>query len=177
MLVSSANVNYSFAVSFLYFFNYAITFILFFFVLYRYLSIKSNLHYNITLLKYSKRVFYFYIAALLSFLGVPPFSSFAPKFAALTLSWAFGNLYFYLFLLITVFVSFALYLQVFDTVFKTKFNKTICSFFDFELNSGFVTFTKTLNYTSVKCLIIGFFLILFGFFFFKDFFFLFTLYL
>lgn len=170
MLASTLSFNYSVVLSLSYFINYAFIFLLFFFLIFDVLNLNNNVYFIVTYLKFSKRFYSFFILALISFLGVPPFSIFSSKFAALTNSWVFSNLFFFLFVLLTVFLSFALYLQIFDTMFSTTKNSNFC-FTVLEFSGMFTPnlFYKKKNYILLKNItILGLFL-LFGFIVFKDF--------
>lgn len=120
MFSTFANFNFSAIISFCYFMAYALSFIVFFYTTNPFTRYSTNLHTINLLLKYNKTLYIFFVFNLVSFLGIPPFFLFAPKFAGLLNSWVYSNLIFFFTALTTVFLSFTLYLQLFDLLFVTN---------------------------------------------------------
>ena len=163
--------NFSAVISFSYFIAYAISFIIFFYLTNPYTTYTTNLHAIGLLLKYNKALYTIFVLNLIAFLGVPPFFLFAPKFAGLLASWTFSNTVFFSTALVTVFLSFSLYLQLFDLLFAT--NETGLDAFTLyanAANSENRSIKLTRNYNVLIVLITLVFLCSTGFLLFKDFF-------
>lgn len=86
MFGTFANFNFSAIAAFLYFVAYALSFIVFFYVTNPYTRYTTNLHTISLLLKYNKTLYITFVFNLISFLGIPPFFLFAPKFTGLLTS-------------------------------------------------------------------------------------------
>ena len=123
MFTAHGSCNYSSVLSILYFVSYSVTFTLFFLTISHSLDYGNNLYSIVFFLKYSTRRFSFFIIAFVALLGIPPFNLFAPKFAALTSVYGCGGFFIFFCALSSVFLSFALYLQVFDVLFKPALEK------------------------------------------------------
>ena len=165
MLSSCTPYNYSALLSTLYFANYSVTFILFFLTIHNLLNSNNNIYSISFLLKYSKQRLSTFILAFVSLLGIPPLNLFAPKFAASANAWVFGGGFFFVFVMLSIFLSFALYLQVFDILFKHKlavvhFVKSAVGFNSSALDNGESGSAAALNNLGAFCL--------FGFLVFKD---------
>jgi len=86
MLTIYSTYNYSSVLSMLYFVNYSAAFIMLFITVGTYLNINNNIYAITYFLKYSRCRYQFFVLSYIALLGVPPFSLFAPKFAALSSS-------------------------------------------------------------------------------------------
>lgn len=162
-------VNYSFIISFLYFCSYIIVFFIFFFIINIYTNYSTNFFQIVELIKYSKNYYYIFVIIMLTFIGIPPLLIFTSKFAALTVSWFFNNFIFFLTTLFITFLSFTLYLNVFDLLFKTniKLNYFFNILKEFNKNNR-IERLFIQNYSKNIIIILLLFLSIFGFFFFKD---------
>lgn len=174
MLISANAFNYSSILSILYFVNYSTTFILFFLAVNRYFKDTSNIFYIAYFLRYSKSGYLFFIIAFISFLGIPPLSLFAPKFAALSSIWLFGGVFVFVFAIGSVFLSFALYLQVFDILFKYRVDKSVTSRLILVTQ---LTTQKGNDYKPIKLFTYLSVFCMFSFLLFKDSFFVFSLFM
>ena len=172
MLEFSLILNFSAILSFMYFTSYSITFILFFYIISKYTPYSTNLHQIINMLKYNKTRYYIFVVVLLAFLGIPPFLLFTAKFSSLVIFWNYSNFIFFFITLLVVFLSFALYVQLFDLLFKTntRFNDNqnlITTLTTVELSSTFTDCSYKLHFAIISLTAVS----VFGFFFFKDLFF------
>lgn len=178
MLTAPVYFNYSIIISFLYFANYAFTFLLFFLIIFNIVGLNNNISFILSFLNYSKKIYLFFVLTLVAFLGIPPFALFAPKFLALVNIWVYSSWFFFCFTLLAVFLSFALYLQIFDTLFSFKRN-TGFRIASFDLSGLFSAglFYSIKKYNNFKNLTVLAFLILTGFIYFKDLFLFLTMFI
>lgn len=158
----------------LYFVNYSAAFIMLFITVGTYLNINNNIYAITYFLKYSRCRYQFFVLSYIALLGVPPFSLFAPKFAALSSSWSFGGGFLFMSALLSVFTSFALYLQVFDILFKTKLSR---SQLIKHSTASFMKHETAFCYSDALVLLFLAIFCILGFLVFKDTFFIFNVFL
>ncbi len=168
--------NTSFILSLIYFMFYSISFVLLFFCVEKELKITTNLSLLSNILKYNVIKKKMFTLSILSLIGVPFLALFAPKFASLTIVWKHSNYIFFGYLLITTFISFAIYIQLFDLLFNKK-NKSniIIKILKNKTKEIKTNLNLRLNYQETKKLIILTFGVLSFFLIFKDIFFLITI--
>lgn len=171
MFNTFASFNFSAVISFSYFVAYALSFIIFFYTTNPFTKYTTNLHAISLLLKYNKALYIIFVFNLIAFLGIPPFFLFAPKFTGLLSTWAFSNVLFFIIALATVFLSFSLYLQLFDLLFVT--NETSLDVFNLvnkAANAEVSSLALVGRYNVFIILITLVFISAVGFILFKDFF-------
>lgn len=164
MLAPTCCSNYTHLIIIAYFISYCVTLLGFCAFFAPYLAVTSNIHQLITYLNYNKHKTKLFAVVFVSFLGLPPFLTFAPKFACLTQIWVYNGWALFFLALTASFLSFALYLQVFDILFlKRKHPCVLQSNQPQKLNlPAFRTYEVSVFLTLIVFATIG------GVFFFKD---------
>ena len=164
MLAPICYSNYTHLIVIAYFLSYCISLMGLCAFFAPYLSVTPNIYQLSTYLNYSKQKTKLFAVVFVSFLGLPPLFAFAPKFACLTQVWVYGGWVLFFLVLTASFLSFALYLQVFDVLFaKRKQGQVLKNSQPKKLNlRAFRTYEVN---TFLSCTV---FFIVGGVFFFKD---------
>lgn len=164
MLAPTCFSNYTHLVVIAYFVSYCVTLLGFCAFFAPYLAVTANIYQLTAYLNYSKQKTKLFALVFVSFLGLPPFLTFAPKFACLTQIWVYSGWTIFFLALTASFLSFALYLQVFDVLFvKRKRTKLLQNSQPKKLNlRAFRTYAVNVFLAFALFFVIG------GVFFFKD---------
>lgn len=157
--------NYTHLAVLAYFSSYCITLLGFCAFFAPYLSATPNIYQLVAYLSYNKKKFKLFALVFLSFLGVPPVLAFGPKFACLAQVWVYSGWTLFFFALTASFLSFALYIQVFDMLFaKRKHLQVLQKSNPKRLNlKAFRAYPTNLYFSAIAFFVLG------GIFFYKDF--------
>lgn len=167
-VLNTSNLNVILA--FLYMFYYSLTFFLFFFLIFNEVQTNQNLNATALILNFSKNKKNLLVLTLMSFLGIPPLAIFAAKFSGLAGLWNQNQYLFFFLGLLSTFISFALYLQMFDMLFSKKIKSVnVFKLVKHSLNLYKLSEKKIKIYEYYYILFVLSFFVLFGVLFFKDF--------
>lgn len=109
--------NNSYASAIIYFFFYSFTLLCFFNTI-KNLKTNANIAYLAAYANYSPSIKTVLLCVFVSFLGIPPMFLFSSKFNSLSLIWVNNTSFTFVLALLVTFLSFALYVQVLDLLFK-----------------------------------------------------------
>lgn len=176
MLIQFFSTNFSFIVALLYFSFYSVSLFLFFICLAPFLNVSNNLNYLSRLCRYDRFLYGLLICSIFSLVGVPPLCLFAPKFAGLMILWVNSAYFFFFFAFLLTILSFTVYIQIFDLLFSWNHQ-----FNDSCIEMKYVQLIRSIpiifDVYSKRMFILSFaFVTVFGFFWFKDFFFLISIF-
>ena len=125
--------NLTFYFSVCYFIFYSSVIINFCIIFRAQLKTTTNIYALFPFLEYSKQKLYLFLISIFAALGVPPCSLFIPKFAGLTAVYYNSTWIVFIYTLLITFLSFTLYLQLFDGLFKKKRNHFLRNYFTLKI--------------------------------------------